>query len=107
VCPSTGDRYPLHGLALFEVSELTQVAMERAKTAREAIQLMGNLATQYGFYSADWESTSPDYPNNVMGEGGEALTVVDPTEAWVIIYIYKISLSLSLIIIVIGFSYCS
>ena len=87
------------GLALFEVSELTQVAMERAKTAREAIQLMGNLATQYGFYSADWESRSPDYPNNVMGEGGEALTVVDPTEAWVIIHIYrKISLSLLLLL---------
>jgi len=76
------------GQALFEVSELTQIAMERSTTAREAIQLMGNLAEKYGFYSADWESRSPDYPNNVMGEGGEALTVVDPKEAWVIFFIY-------------------
>ena len=44
---------------------------------------MGDLATQYGFYSADWDSQSKDFPNNVKGEGGEALTVADPTEAWI------------------------
>jgi hypothetical protein len=44
------------GLALFEVSELSQIAMERARTAREAIQIIGSLAEKYGFYSADYES---------------------------------------------------
>ena len=71
------------GKALLEVSELSQIAMERATTAREAIKIMGDLATQYGFYSADWDSNSKDFPNNVKGEGGEALSVADPNEAWI------------------------
>jgi len=71
------------GLALFEVSELSQIAMERARTSREAISIIGSLAEKFGFYSADWESRSPDYPNNVIGEGGEALSIVDPEEAWI------------------------
>jgi dipeptidase len=70
------------GKALLEVSELSQLALERTKSAREAIVTMGELAEQYGYYSAEWDTTrwGPTYP---MSEGGEALTVTDADEAWV------------------------
>ena len=66
------------GKALLEVSELSQIALERTTTARDAIRLMGDLATTYGFYSAAW-----DDPQMAMGEGGEALSVIDKAEAWI------------------------
>ena len=53
-------------------------ALERCTTAREAVQMMGDLATEYGFYAADWSGGDAS-----KGEGGEALTVVDKKEAWV------------------------
>ncbi|EQC35135.1 hypothetical protein SDRG_07368 [Saprolegnia diclina VS20] len=65
------------GNALFDVAELTNVAMERAGTARDAILLMGALAETYGYYGAAY-----DTPNALL-EAGEALTVVDPNEAWI------------------------
>ena len=68
------------GKALLEVSELSQIALERCKTARCAVQLMGDLAVKYGYYSGEW---NPDDMANTLGEGGEALTVADPDEAWV------------------------
>ena len=46
--------------------------MERASTAREAIQIMGDLSQQYGFYG---ESSS-------FEGGSESLFVIDPNEAW-------------------------
>jgi len=49
----------------FDIMELERVALERASTAREAIKIMGSLATEYGY---------SDY--------GECLTVIDPNEAW-------------------------
>ena len=61
------------GKALFSVDQLSQVAMERASTAREAVLLMGSLSEQYGFYG---ESTS-------FEGGSESLIVSDPREAWV------------------------
>lgn len=66
------------GKALMEARELTKVALERSKTAREAIQVMGDVATTYGFYAADWSGGDAS-----KGEGGEALTVIDKNEAWV------------------------
>lgn len=57
---------------------MSQIALERTKTAREAVLLMGSLAERYGFYAADWSGGDAS-----KGEGGEALTVVDKTEAWV------------------------
>lgn len=49
----------------FQIWELQRVGLERAKTAREAIRIMGSLAEQYGY-----------------GDNGECLTVTDPNEAW-------------------------
>ena len=61
------------GGALLSVNMLSQIAMERASSAREAVQIMGDLSEQYGFYgaSASFEG------------GGESLIVTDPKEAWV------------------------
>ncbi len=66
------------GKARIEVKQMSQIALERSTTAREAIQIMGDLATSLGFYAADWSGGDMS-----LGEGGEALTVIDKTEAWV------------------------
>lgn len=65
------------GKALFDISELGRIALERSKTAKEAILTMGELAEKYGFYGAEWTG---DF---AMSEAGEAFTVVDPNESWV------------------------
>ncbi|GLE03835.1 hypothetical protein PINS_up012746 [Pythium insidiosum] len=65
------------GDALFDIAALSRVAMQRCKTAREAVQLMGDLAVQHGYYGAEWEG------DGAMSEAGEALTIADPDEAWV------------------------
>lgn len=66
------------------MSELTQLGLERGRTAREAIEVMGALAEQYGYYGAEWKDfENPLFGHYVaMGEAGEGLTVVDPNEAW-------------------------
>jgi len=51
---------------MFEQTELMRVALERATTAREAIQIMGSLAEKYGYISS-----------------GEMRAVIDGNEAWV------------------------
>ena len=52
----------------FDITMLTFIAMERATTARHAIQIMGDLATQYGYGHTD---------------SGEMLAVSDPNEVWI------------------------
>jgi dipeptidase len=52
-------------LGMFQIEELQRFALERCTTAREAIALMGSLATTYGYC-----------------DGGECLTVADPREVW-------------------------
>lgn len=54
------------GKRIFYSAELSRVALERCKTAREAIKLMGELIEQYGYYGT-----------------GETLLVADPNEGWV------------------------
>jgi dipeptidase len=51
-----------------DITMLTLLAMERCRTAREAIRLMGGLAERYGYGFHD---------------GGEMLAVADPREVWV------------------------
>jgi dipeptidase len=50
---------------LFLIEELQAIALERCNNARDAIKLMGDLATQYGY-----------------GDSGECLTVADKNEVW-------------------------
>jgi dipeptidase len=66
------------GQAMIEVREMSRIALERTRTARECIQLMGDLAVQHGFYGADWSGGDAS-----LGEAGEALTVIDTEEGWV------------------------
>jgi dipeptidase len=54
--------------AKFDITMLTLMAVERAKTAREAIQIMGDLGTTYGYG---------------FNDGGEMLAVSDPNEVWI------------------------
>ena len=68
------------GKALFEIAELSQIALERCRTARCAIELMGELAETYGYYGASWDEN--DITTNII-EAGEALTIADPQETWI------------------------
>lgn len=54
------------GHALFSNPELGRIALERCKTAREAVKLMGDLAVKYGWYA-----------------NAETYMVIDPNEGWV------------------------
>jgi len=65
-CRAKVEPGPAQGKRIFYSSELSRVALERCRTAREAIQLMGDLIAQYGYYAT-----------------GETLLVGDTTEAWV------------------------
>lgn len=78
-CPAVFLSKPLNdgGKALFDVAELSRIALERASTARGAIQVMGDHATKYGYYGAEWDTESK------YDEAGETLTVADAAEAWV------------------------
>jgi dipeptidase len=53
-------------IRLFYSSELSRVALERCKTAQDAIRCMGELIETYGYYSS-----------------GETLLVADENEGWV------------------------
>lgn len=57
---------PEAGKRIFYSAELSRVALERCKTAREAIKLMGELIEKYGYYGT-----------------GETLVVADTQEIWV------------------------
>lgn len=57
---------PEAGKRIFYSAELSRVALERCRTSREAVRLMGELIEKYGYYGT-----------------GETLVVADPQEAWV------------------------
>ena len=52
--------------ALLDIVDLSELGLERASSARQALQVMGGLAEQHGYYDA-----------------GESLLVSDATEAWI------------------------
>ena len=52
--------------AMLNIVDLGQLALERSSTAKEAVLVMGNLSTTYGYYDA-----------------GESLFVGDSQEVWV------------------------
>jgi dipeptidase len=54
--------------AKFDITMLTLIAMERSKTARQAIKVMGEAAEKYGYG---------------FNDGGEMLAVSDPNEVWI------------------------
>ncbi|HOG53039.1 MAG TPA: C69 family dipeptidase, partial [Bacillota bacterium] len=53
---------------LMDCWNLQDIALERATTSREAVMIMGDLVTQYGW--------------NVTGGGGEIMDITDGTETW-------------------------
>ncbi len=57
---------PEPGKRIFYSSELSRVALERCRTARQAVELMGELIETHGYYGT-----------------GETLLVADPEEGWV------------------------
>lgn len=65
------------GKALLHIGELSRIALERCGTARDAIEMMGSLGEEFGYYGAEWDLKSK------FEEGGENLMVSDPKESWV------------------------
>ena len=59
-------------LGLIDYGSLIQLGLERARTAREAIQVMTDLVKEYGYYSS-----------------GESFSIADPNEAWIMELIGK------------------
>ncbi|MCK4344163.1 MAG: C69 family dipeptidase, partial [Bacteroidales bacterium] len=58
--------------AIMDYGSLMYVTLQRAKTAREAIKIMGDLVEEYGYYSS-----------------GESFSVSDPNEVWIMEIIGK------------------
>ncbi len=59
-------------LGLIDYGTLIQLGLERARTAREAIQVMTDLVAEYGYYSS-----------------GESFSIADKNEAWILELIGK------------------
>ncbi len=58
--------------AIIDYGSLIYIALERSKTAREAIKIMVELVAQYGYYSS-----------------GESFSIADPNEVWILEMISK------------------
>ena len=69
-----GGRTELHHQpdAIMDYGSLIYVALQRAKTAREAIKVMTDLVAEFGYYSE-----------------GESFSIADPNEAWILELIGK------------------
>jgi dipeptidase len=58
--------------AVMDYGSLIYVTLQRARTARDAIRVMGNLVEEYGYYSS-----------------GESFSIADPREVWIMEMISK------------------
>lgn len=58
--------------ALMDYGSLMYITLQRAKTAREAIQVIDELLSEYGYYSS-----------------GESFSIADPNEVWIMEMISK------------------
>ncbi len=68
-----GGREELHDpKALVDYGSLMYIALQRAKTAREAIDVMTDMVAEYGYYSS-----------------GESFSIADPNEVWLMEIIGK------------------
>jgi dipeptidase len=69
-----GGRKELHHQAgaIMDYGSLIYVTLQRAKTAREAIEIMADLVEEYGYYSE-----------------GESFSIADPEEVWIMEMIGK------------------
>merc|ERR1719487_2832708 len=63
------------------IEDLSKIALERCATARCAVEVMGKVAVEQGFYSAD--SGTVDAPD--FQDSAEALVLADatPGDAWI------------------------
>lgn len=57
---------------IIDYGSLIYITLQRAKTAREAIKIMGELVAEYGYYSS-----------------GESFSIADPNEVWILEMIGK------------------
>ncbi|MDE6086274.1 MAG: C69 family dipeptidase, partial [Muribaculaceae bacterium] len=67
-----GGRPELEGSGLIDYGSLIYITLQRAKTAREAIQVMTDLVNKYGYASS-----------------GESFSIADPNEVWIMELIGK------------------
>jgi dipeptidase len=71
-CKYLGQREKEQNCALMSINELSRIGLERCKTARCAVKVMGDLAMQFGFYGE----------NSGFETGAESLKVIDNNEAF-------------------------
>ncbi|CAD7925458.1 unnamed protein product [Amoebophrya sp. A25] len=85
--PVGGKKGPTTGVpALIDLSSMMQIAMERCVTSLCAVQTMGSLAEEHGFYPMpnEWTVGKELDGRTTVDDGGEAVTVADATgDAWV------------------------
>jgi dipeptidase len=62
-----GGRKELEGSGMLDYGSLIYIALERARTAREAVQVITSLVDQFGY-----------------GSSGESFSICDPNEAWIL-----------------------
>lgn len=67
-----GGRHELQGSGLIDYGSLIYITLQRARTAREAIQVMTGLVNEYGY-----------------GSEGESFSIADPREVWIMEMIGK------------------
>lgn len=68
-----------YGYNRIGIEDLSKIALERCKTARCAVETMGALAVEHGFYSADsGDPAAPSYTDSA-----EILVLADVQDVWI------------------------